>query len=127
MRRDGEADEYSPHASLPPKGAHFRLGAARRRQMVKLNLILTLVLVAAALSVVSARHQARKLFVTLQAEQAHARDLDVEWGQLQLEISTWLMHNRVEEVARGRLNMVIPAPGRIYVLQRDTQPRGAQP
>jgi cell division protein FtsL len=85
--------------------------------MVKLNLILILVLVAAALSVVSARHQARKLFVVLQAEQGHARDLDVEWGQLQLEISTWLMHNRVEEVARGRLKMVIPQAGSIYVLQ----------
>lgn len=85
--------------------------------MVKLNLILTLVLVACALSVVSARHQARKLFVALQSEQAHARDLDVEWGQLQLEISTWLMHNRVEEVARGRLHMVIPESGSIYVLQ----------
>ena len=95
--------------------------------MVKLNLILTLILVAAAISVVSARHQARKLFVALQAEQAHARGLDVEWGQLQLEISTWLMHNRVEEVARGRLNMVIPAPGRIYVLQHDTQQKAVQP
>ncbi len=90
--------------------------------MVKLNLILTVALVAVALSVVSARHQARKLFVTLQSEQAHARELDVEWGQLQLEISTWLMHNRVEEVARGRLNMVIPTPGRIYVLQAEAQP-----
>ncbi len=90
--------------------------------MVKLNLILTLVLVACALSVVSARHQARKLFVTLQSEQAHARDLDVEWGQLQLEISTWLMHNRVEEVARGRLHMVIPEAGSIYVLQQGGQP-----
>ena len=89
--------------------------------MVKLNLILTVALVAVALSVVSARHQARKLFVTLQAEQSHARELEVEWGQLQLEISTWLMHNRVEEVARGRLNMVIPAPGRIYVLQPTMQ------
>jgi cell division protein FtsL len=95
--------------------------------MVKLNLILALVLVAAALSVVSARHQARKLFVTLQAEQAHARDLEVEWGQLQLEISTWLMHNRVEEVARGRLNMVIPSSGRIYVLQKDTPQAAARP
>jgi cell division protein FtsL len=95
--------------------------------MVKLNLILALVLVAAALSVVSARHQARKLFVTLQAEQAHARDLEVEWGQLQLEISTWLMHNRVEEVARGRLNMVIPSSGRIYVLQKDVQQAAARP
>jgi cell division protein FtsL len=89
--------------------------------MVKLNLILTVALVAVALSVVSARHQARKLFVTLQAEQSHARELEVEWGQLQLEISTWLMHNRVEEVARGRLNMVIPAPGHIYVLQPTMQ------
>jgi len=34
-----------------------------------------------------------------------------------LEISTWLMHNRVEEVARGRLKMVIPQAGSIYVLQ----------
>jgi cell division protein FtsL len=31
------------------------------------------------------------------------------------------MHNRVEEVARGRLNMVIPVPGRIYVLQPTMQ------
>ncbi len=90
--------------------------------MVKLNLLLTVALVAIALSVVSARHQARKLFMTLQSEQARARDLDVEWGQLQLEISTWLMHNRVEEVARGRLKMVIPEPGRIYVLQKDARP-----
>lgn len=85
--------------------------------MVKLNLLLILVLVACALSVVSARHQARKLFVTLQSEQAHGRSLDVEWGQLQLEISTWLMHNRVEEVARTRLNMAVPDPRRVYVLQ----------
>lgn len=84
--------------------------------MVKLNLILVAVLVACALSVVSARHQARKLFIDLQSEQAHARALDVEWGQLQLEISTWLMHNRVEEVARDRLKMAIPDPSRIYVL-----------
>jgi cell division protein FtsL len=89
--------------------------------MVKLNLILILVLVIAALSVVSARHQARKLFVALQAEQAKAREHDVEWGKLQLEISTWLMHNRVEEVARGRLKMVIPQAGSIYVLQQGDQ------
>ncbi len=87
--------------------------------MVKLNLLLTLVLVVCALSVVSARHQARKLFVTLQSEQGRSRNLDVEWGQLQLEISTWLMHNRVEEVARGRLHMTTPEPSRIYVLRQE--------
>jgi cell division protein FtsL len=92
--------------------------------MVKLNLILVAALVACALTVVSARHQARKFFMALQTEQARARALDVEWGQLQLEISTWLMHNRVEEVARDRLKMAIPASGRIYVLQA---PAGAHP
>lgn len=85
--------------------------------MVKLNLLLTLVLLLCALAVVSARHQARKLFVELQSEQAHARDLDIEWGRLQLEISTWLMHNRVEEVARTRLRMAVPDPRQVYVLQ----------
>ena len=87
--------------------------------MVKLNLILLAVAVACALTVVSARHQARKLFMGLQAEQARARALDVEWGQLQLEISTWLMHNRVEEVARERLHMSLPDPRRIYVLHAE--------
>lgn len=91
--------------------------------MVKVNLILVAALVACALSVVSARHQARKLFIALQSEQARARALDVEWGQLQLEISTWLMHNRVEEVARDRLKMSIPDPKRIYVLQLPTETR----
>jgi len=94
--------------------------------MVKLNLILVAAVVACALSVVSARHQARKLFVALQSEQARARALDVEWGQLQLEISTWLMHNRVEEVARDRLHMAVPGAGRIYVLQAQGVPAGAQ-
>jgi len=85
--------------------------------VVRLNLLLTLVLLVCALAVVSARHQARKLFVQLQTEQTRARDLDIEWGRLQLEISTWLMHNRVEEVARTRLNMAVPDPRRVYVLQ----------
>jgi cell division protein FtsL len=90
--------------------------------MVKLNLLLTVVLVVCALAVVSARHQARKLFVELQDEQARARDLDIEWGRLQLEISTWLMHNRVEEVARSRLHMAVPDPRRVYVLQESQRP-----
>jgi cell division protein FtsL len=89
--------------------------------MVKLNLLLLGVLILCALAVVSARHQARKLFMTLQAEQAKAREYDTDWGKLQLEISTWLMHNRVEEVARDRLGMAEPE-GRIYVLKLGQQP-----
>jgi cell division protein FtsL len=78
-----------------------------------LNLILLLVLVICALSVVKANHQARKLFIALGAEQKHLRDLNIEWGQLQLEQSTWAANVRVEKLAREKLGMKRPAPGEV--------------
>ena len=42
--------------------------------------------------------------------------LDVEWGQLQLEQSTWAMHARVERVARDRLHMGAPDAKRTQVV-----------
>ena len=83
-------------------------------------MVLALLLVACALAVVSARHQARKLFMALQAEEARTRSLDIEWGRLQLEQSTWAMHARVEQVAREQLAMGFPTPDRIQVLDGGT-------
>jgi cell division protein FtsL len=76
--------------------------------LARVNLILLLVLTACALGLVTSRHQARKLFAELEQEQERAKQLDVEWGQLQLEQSTWAMHARVEKVARERLRMRVP-------------------
>ena len=74
--------------------------------MAKLNLLLLLALaVVCALSLVTSRHQARKLFVELEREQAQARGYDVEYGQLQLEQSTWAMPARIEKIAREQLRM----------------------
>ena len=84
--------------------------------MLRLNVVLALVLVACALSVVTARHQARKLFVQLQGAEKVARDLDIEWGRLQLEQSTWSMHARIEQVARRNLRMDVPELSRVRVL-----------
>ena len=53
---------------------------------------------------------ARKLFQALEAEQDKARQLDIEYGQLQIEMSTWATHPRLEKIARERLRMVMPAP-----------------
>ena len=47
-----------------------------------------------ALSLVTSRHQSRKLFVELEREQAATRSYDVEYGQLQIEQSTWAMPAR---------------------------------
>lgn len=90
--------------------------------MARLNLILLAALVACALSVVTSQHQARKLYVELQKEQETARKLDVEWGQLQLEQSTWAMHARIEKIASGQLMMRVPAAARIQVVAPEAAP-----
>jgi len=84
--------------------------------VVKLNLLLLAALVFCALSLVTSRHQARKLFVELEREQTLARTYDVEYGQLQLEQSTWAMPARIEKFAREQLKMQLPGPGRIQVM-----------
>ena len=84
--------------------------------MARLNLILLTLLTACALALVTSQHQARKLFNELQREQEHAKQLDVEWGQLQLEQSTWALHARIEKIARDRLRMSIPDAKRTQVV-----------
>ena len=81
--------------------------------MARLNIILILIALACALSAVSANHRARKIFTELEATQKRMRDLEVEWGQLQLEQSTLAAHVRIEKAAREKLGMKPPAPGQI--------------
>ncbi len=85
--------------------------------MARLNFILLAALTACALALVTSQHQARKLYVELQKEQELARQLEVEWGQLQLEQSTWATHARVEKLAVQALGMRVPAQSRIQVIQ----------
>lgn len=85
--------------------------------MLRLNVPLAILLAICALAVVTARHQARKLFVELQALEKHGRELDTEWGRLQLEQSTWSMHSRIEQIARGQLQMSVPELKRIQVIK----------
>lgn len=82
--------------------------------MLRFNMILLLIAVVCALGAVTSQHRARKLFQALEAEQERARQLDIEYGQLQLEMSTWANHPRIEQIARDRLRMVSPdALGRV--------------
>ena len=84
--------------------------------MTKLNLILLGILVACGLLLVTSQHQARKLYVELQREQEIAKQLDVEWGQLQLEQRTWAMHARVEKIAGRELGMRAPTAARTQIV-----------
>jgi cell division protein FtsL len=66
-----------------------------------------------ALGVVTSQHKARKLFQALEAEQDRAKQLEVEFGQLQLELSTWATPPRIEKIARDSLKMRIPEAAKI--------------
>lgn len=85
--------------------------------MGRLNLLLLAGLATCAIALVTSQHQARKLFAELEREQARAKALDVEWGQLQLELSTWALHSRVERIATTRLNMRPPDGRRTHLVE----------
>jgi cell division protein FtsL len=70
-----------------------------------------------ALGVVYSRHESRKLFVELQSLQEQRDEMNVDWGRLQLEQSTWTTHGRVADTARERLNMVVPETESIRILK----------
>jgi cell division protein FtsL len=85
--------------------------------VLRLNLILIAIVLASALGAVASQHKARKLFTELEREQDRMRQLEVEWGQLQLEQSTWATHARIEKIARDRLHMKVPAAGQVIAVE----------
>lgn len=82
----------------------------------RINFVLTIALVACALSVVNAQYQSRRLFIELERAQAAAKQLEIEWSQLQLDQSTLAKHARIEANARRDLGMVPVTPARTQYL-----------
>lgn len=82
----------------------------------RLNVFLAAALMACALMLVNAQYQSRRLFIELERAQAAARQLEIEWAQLQLEQSTLGKHARIEATAARDLDMVRIAPDRTQYL-----------
>ena len=61
------------------------------------------------------KHEARTRFTELRALQREQDQMEVIWGQLQLEQSTWATHDRVRTVAGEALDLYMP-PGDSVVL-----------
>ena len=62
------------------------------------------------------KHRARELFVQLEALNARRDNLEIEWGQLQLEQSAWSTHAFVENVAGAKMHMAMPPPKEIELV-----------
>lgn len=96
--------------------------------MVRVNVFLLLAVVLCALGVVTSQHKARKLFHAMEVEQERARQLDIEFDQLQLELSTWATSPRIDKIARENLKMRpagSPDPGRNAASAAGVRPAGA--
>jgi cell division protein FtsL len=73
---------------------------------------------ASAAGAIYCKHRERELFVELERLNARRDNLEIEWGQLQLEQSAWSTHAFVESVASTKLHMAMPPPKQIEVTQR---------
>ena len=62
------------------------------------------------------KHRARELFVQLERLSGQRDNLQIEWGQLQLEQSAWSTHAFVERVASTKLKMATPPPKEIELV-----------
>ena len=71
-----------------------------------------------AIEVVIARHETRKLFVEIQAQEKQRDNLNEEWGRLQLEQSTWATDARIESVSRLELHMIEPETRTVMLISK---------
>lgn len=81
-----------------------------------LCIVLALAGLASAVGCIYSKHQSRKLFTELQALTQERDQLEVEWGQLQIEQSTWSNHARVERLVREQMGMRMPVAGEILLV-----------
>ncbi len=69
-----------------------------------------------AAAAVWCKHRTREMFMQLQQLAEQRDNLDIEWGQLQLEQSSWSQHAFVENVASNRLHMATPPAQEIKIV-----------
>jgi cell division protein FtsL len=87
-----------------------------RALLIAVPLALWLAVLASSAGAIYCEHRARQLFIELEALNARRDNLQIEWGQLQLEQSAWSSHAFVERVASARLHMATPPPQDIKVV-----------
>ena len=87
-------------------------------QPAVLVLVFAAICVMSAMALVYTKHESRKLFVELETLSHERDELNIEWGQLQIEQSTWATHARIEQVANDRLSLIRPESDEIFVIER---------
>lgn len=80
-------------------------------------LLVWAMVVVSALAVPYSAHWSRTLLNELDGEMKQREKAQAEWGRLILEQSTWTAHNRVENIAKGQLDMRVPAATEVIMVK----------
>jgi len=89
-----------------------------RPQSLWLTIAFAAVCVISALAIVYTKHESRELFIELEALSDERDELNIEYGQLQIEQSMWATHSRIEKIANDELALKRPASDDIYVIEQ---------
>ena len=91
---------------------------SKNAQPILLLLVFAIVCVISAIALVYTKHESRNLFIELEQLTTERDQLNIEWGQLQIEQSTWATHARIERVALQELALTRTKSTEIYLIER---------
>lgn len=87
-----------------------------RKALIVAVPLLWLLALGSAAAAVWVKHRSREQFIELERLNARRDNLEIEWGQLQLEQSAWSNHGFVERVANDKLLMTLPQPAEVRIV-----------
>jgi len=89
-----------------------------RSQLAELVMSFTVAaaVVGSGLWLIRVEHDARQRFVELEELNRERDRLQIDWGRLQLEQSTWATHPRIESLARERLKLAVPEDKQVVIV-----------
>jgi cell division protein FtsL len=76
-----------------------------------------IMLLLSALAVIYSKYYSRLLFIEIQKQERALDQYEVEWGQMQLELTMLAEQNRVELVAREQLKLIMPLREKIIYIK----------
>jgi len=102
----------------PAQPSVLEWAGLKSRSSIALFFVLSAVL-GAGLSVVATTHENRFAFNELQVLREQANILEVEWGQLLIEQSTFGVEGRIEQKAFEQLQMEVPEIANIVMVNHE--------
>lgn len=94
--------------------------------MGRVALVMGVLLMFAAMSLVTARYQSRHLFIQNEQLRSQANELDINWRHLQLDRARYSRNARVDRIAREQLGMVPITPKRTLYIRDGVAPASGE-